>query len=122
MSASSAIRGDQFRPLKNTVFVSELDRGPRQTPAGVLIPDDDMTERGVRDRWAKVYAVGPEVSDLQPGQWVLVKHGRWTHGITLDLAGAAPVRVWRVDYPEHVLLATDTDPRTSRPVQLHLVV
>ena len=112
--AITRIKGDSFRPIKNNVFVTEIEAGPSITHGGILIPDDNMTDRGIRDRWARVYAVGPEVDDLNVGEWVLVKHGRWTLGIDLELASET-VRVWRVEYPESVLVATDVDPRLRLP-------
>ena len=115
------VRADSFRPLKDRVFVTDLDAGMHLTPAGIIIPDDNMKDRGVRDRWARVYAVGPEITDLQPGEWVLVKHGRWTTGIDLELA-SGNFRVWAVDYPESVLLATDGDPREALPATFDNIV
>lgn len=111
------VKAKGLTPLKNTVFVHEMDAGPRKTYGGIIIPDDNMKESGVHPRWAKVYAVGPEVDDLEPGQWVLIKHGRWTLGLDLELEDET-VRIWRVEYPDSVELACDEDPRNSLPVIL----
>jgi len=115
------VKGDTFHPLKDKVFVSDLDAGMHLTSAGIIIPDDAMKERGIRDRWARVYAVGPEITDIQSGEWVLVKHGRWTTGIDLELT-SGNVRVWAVDYPENVLIATDEDPREALPTTFDNIV
>lgn len=116
------IKAEKFTPIKKAVFVTDLDRGPHRTAGGILLPDDDMTERGIRPRWGRVWAVGPEVDDLVPGDWVYVEHGRWTLGIDFELPDGT-VRVWRVEYPESVLIAADHDPRefqtTAMPVELH---
>lgn len=93
-------------------MVSDLDHGVKQTAAGIILPDDNMTERGVRDRWAKVFAVGADILDVEVGQWVLLKHGRWTNGMDLDL-DSGTTRVWMIDFPEAVLLVSDEDPRTT---------
>lgn len=108
----SRIKASSFQPIKNNVFVSALDRGMQVTPHGIIIPDDNMTERGIHARWAQVFAVGPEVDDLEPGLWVLVEHGRWTNGIDLELP-TGTVRIWRVEYPKSVLMASDSDPRLT---------
>ena len=110
MSTKHRIIADTFRPLHNNVFVVELEHGPALTRAGLLIPDDNMTDRGVRNRWARVWAVGPEVTDLVVDEWVLVKHGRWTLGIEMMLAGVR-LQVWRIEYPDSILLVSDGDPR-----------
>jgi Chaperonin 10 Kd subunit len=104
------IIANALRPLKKNVFVSDLDHGPRVTPRGIIIPDDNMKNRGIRPRWGCVFAVGPEVDDLAPGDWIFVEHGRWTEGIDLDLPEGM-VRIWRVEYPKSVLMASNRDPR-----------
>lgn len=109
------IHSGALRPIRDNVFVTDLDSGPKITTGGLIIPDDNMTERGVRDRWGRVYAVGPEVNDLKPGDWVLVTHGRWTPGMDFEIGGEK-VRLWRVEYPEAVLIVSDEDPREKKHV------
>jgi hypothetical protein len=107
---TARIKAETFTPLKNNVFVSELDHGPRLTAKGIIIPDDNMKDSGIRPRWGKVFAIGPEVDDLSIGEWVYVEHGRWTNGIDLELPSGT-VRVWRIEYPKSVLMASRHDPR-----------
>ena len=41
--------------------------------------------RGIHPRWGKVIAKGHEnTDDYEVGDWILVEHGRWTRGITLE--------------------------------------
>ena len=115
------IKATGFRPIKANVFVTELDSGPHQTPGGIIIPDDNWTERGIRPRWGQVWAVGPEVKDIEVGEWVYIDHGRWTLSIDLALPDGV-VRVWKVDWPEGVLLAAHADPREWQQVSLQPVV
>lgn len=98
-----------FRPLKDYVFVTDLEAGARKTLAGIIIPNDDMKNTGIRDRWGKVWAVGPEVDDLKPGDWIFIKHGRWTNGIELQTPDGT-IKVWRAEYPESTLLVSDENP------------
>lgn len=111
------VKAKSLQPLKNTVFVEEMDAGPKMTQGGLILPDDNMKESGVRPRWCKVFAVGPDVEDLVPGQWILVKHGRWTMGLDVEFEDRT-VRLWRVEYPESTELVCDEDPRTSLPTIL----
>ena len=104
-----SIEATSFRPLHAQVFVADLEHGVRKTEAGILIPDDNMSNRGIRERWARVYAIGPEVEGVEVGEWVLVEHGRWTNGIDFTENGE-PIKLWRIDYPDAVLLASDTNP------------
>jgi co-chaperonin GroES (HSP10) len=117
MTPQTRIQADGFRPLKDNVFVTDLDSGPHKTAAGLLIPDDNMTTRGVRPRWARVWCVGPEVTEVRSGDWVLIEHARWTTAFELELPGKT-VRLWRVEWPKSVLLAADDDPREFQPTSL----
>lgn len=108
---------EAFRPLKNNVFVTDLDSGPHATAAGIIIPDDNFSERGVHPRWARVWAIGPEVQDIEIGEWIYVQHARWTNSIDLAMPKGV-VRIWRVEWPESVLLAAAEDPRTVLPITL----
>lgn len=106
-------QAENFRPLADKVFVTDLDSGIRKTEGGIILTDDDMKQAGIRPRWAKVWKVGPLVDDLQTGNWVLVEHGRWTNGIDLETPEGT-LRVWMIDYPAHVLCMTAEDPRLER--------
>lgn len=106
------IVADRLQPIRDKVFVTDMEAGVRLTTGGIILPDDDMKESGVHPRWAKVYAVGPEVDGLTPGDWILLAHGRWTNGIDLEIGGEA-IRVWCIDYPDGVILVADEDPRLA---------
>lgn len=84
MSVSDPVKLKVLRPIKNKVVVSDMKFGERYTAGGIFIPSDDGQIQGVHPRWGKVYAVGPDQKDVQPGQWILVAHGRWTRGIEIE--------------------------------------
>jgi hypothetical protein len=64
-----------------------------------------MKNTGIRPRWGKVYALGPDVRDIKIGQYVMISHGRWTRGIKIeDENGEVTIR--KVD-PKDVLLVSD---------------
>ena len=111
------IYAESFRPIKKNVFVSDLDSGPHISSGGIIIPDDNGIDRGIHPRWGRVWAIGPDVTDLEVGEWVLMEHGRWTLSIDLDLAEGL-VRVWKIDWPEHVLVAASEDPRAYKVTSL----
>jgi co-chaperonin GroES (HSP10) len=79
----ATIHGD-ITPLKNKVLVKTIEKGQQITKGGIIIPDDDGKDRGIRPRWAEVYRVGKGIDFVQEGQWVLIEHGRWSKGFTLD--------------------------------------
>lgn len=107
------IKADSFRPIKENVFVSDLDTGPHITAGGIIRPDDNMTATGVRPRWGRIWAIGPEVEGVQVGEWVFIEHARWTNSIDIELPSGL-VRIWKVDWPGSVLLASPNDPREKQ--------
>lgn len=113
MAIHNPISAGAFQPLHENVFVTDLDSGMHVTTGGIIRVDDDMAERGIRPRWAKVWAVGPEVTDIKPGEWIYIEHARWTNAIDMNLA-SGKVKVWRVEYPKSVLLASKEDPREAQ--------
>ena len=98
-----------IRALRNKVLVHNIEQGQKKTKNGIIILDDDGKERGIRERWAQVYSVGPDVDDLLVGQWVLIKHGRWSRGINISSDGSKTI-IRQVDYPDALLLVSDEYP------------
>ena len=81
---NNVIKGN-LKPIKDKVLVSDMHFGEQKTASGLIIKNDDGTTRGIYPRWGKVYAKGPDnIEDYKVGDWILIEHGRWTRGITLD--------------------------------------
>jgi len=108
-TSATRIKANGFRPYKGMVFVTDMDKGDKVTKGGLIILDDNMTNRGIRARWARVWAIGSGVEDIEVGQWVLVEHGRWSNRITIEMEGES-VDVWRIEYPESALVVSDEQP------------
>jgi co-chaperonin GroES (HSP10) len=103
------IARDKLRPLNDSVIVSDMVFDERITTGGIVLLNDNGKGTGIRPRWAQVYAVGPEQTDLLVGQWICVAHGRWTRGIDIeDAAGKRTLR--RID-PKDVLLVSNEQPQ-----------
>lgn len=99
-----------LQPLGNTIIVTDMSFDARITTSGIIIPGDDGKNSGIRPRWAKVYALGPEHNDeqIEIGKWILISHGRWTRGIDIeDDEGKKTIR--KVD-PKDILLVSDELP------------
>lgn len=97
-----------IRALRDHIIVEELKFGERTTKTGVILINDDAKTTGIRPRWGKVLAVGPEQKDVAEGQWVMVEHGRWTRGVKIEFEGVDKV-IHRVD-PTAILLVSDEEP------------
>ena len=83
----NSVKGN-LRAIKNRVLVTEMHFGEQTTNGGIIIKDDNGTTRGIYSRWAKVYAKGPSnVDEYNVGDWIMVEHGRWTRGISVDTNG-----------------------------------
>lgn len=102
------VRGS-VRALYDQVIVSDMQFGERVSKGGIIIMDDDAKSRGIRPRWAKVYVVGHEQKDIEPGQWILVEHGRWTRGFKLIDSDGVERVIHRVDV-EGILAVSDELP------------
>lgn len=96
----------QLTPLKDCVLVSEMNFEFRVTSAGIILPSDDAKDSGIRPRWAKVYAIGPEQQDVSVGQWICVAHGRWTRGVEIVDASGNKTTIRKVDNKD-ILLVSD---------------
>ncbi len=95
----------KLKALGDTVIVSDMEFDQRISAGGIVILNDDMKNSGIRPRWGKVYAVGPEQKSIQVGQYVMVAHGRWTRGLKIeDESGEKTVR--KVDTKD-ILLVSD---------------
>lgn len=109
-SAFSAhqIKKDQLKPLGNVVIVSDMNFDERLSSGGIVLLNDNGKSLGIRPRWGKVYAVGPDQHDIKVGTWICVEHGRWTRGIEVeDETGKQMLR--RID-PTNVLANADELP------------
>lgn len=111
MPASGYRIQEDVSPLKDHVLVVNMEQGERTTAGGIILRDDNGKDHGIRPRWAQVYKVGSNVNYLEPGQWILVEHGRWTYGIVVELPEAEgdDFYLQRVDV-EGILAVSDEKP------------
>lgn len=105
---NTKLNGDNIIPLANNILVTDMNFEYRVTTAGIILPRDDGKDSGIRPRWCKIYAVGPEQHDpeLIPGRYILVSHGRWTRGLDLELPDGTNITIRKVDLNE-ILLVSD---------------
>jgi hypothetical protein len=98
----------EIRPLRNSVIVTDMTFEGRQLSSGIVLLGDDGKTDGIRPRWARVYAIGPEQSDVRVGQWVLIEHGRWSRGLKI-LKEDQEFTIRRAD-PEAIIFVADERP------------
>lgn len=96
-----------LRVLGNKVMVTDMEFDARVTDSGIILPGDDMEQRGIRPRWCRVIAKGPEQEDVEVGEWVYVDHGRWTRGVDIfDTDSETEMTIRMVD-PKDMILRND---------------
>jgi len=74
-------------PLKDNVIVSDMNFDDEVSKVGIILRSQDGKSDGIKPRLGKVWAIGPTQQDVKVGEWVLIEHGRWTRGITVEEDG-----------------------------------
>jgi len=105
MSTFDPKKINKFRALQDYVIVTDMNFKEKISHGGIIIPNSDGKLEGIHARWGRVYSVGNRQQDIREGQYVLVKHGRWTRGTLIeDQQGEKTIR--RID-PADILLVSD---------------
>lgn len=106
---NSVFEPDRIKSIKalhDHVIVCDMNFDQKISNGGIIIPSGDGKLEGIHPRWARVYAVGKKQQDVRVGQYVLVKHGRWTRGINIqDEQGAKTIR--RIDSADILMISDD---------------
>ena len=77
----------------------------KKTRSGIFISEKDGTADAIRPRWFKIYAVGSDITDVSPEQYVYVEHGRWSAGMKVD----DDLKLYLLDNKD-MLLVSDEEP------------
>jgi co-chaperonin GroES (HSP10) len=83
-------------PIKDNVLVSDMNFSEEVSKVGIILRSQDGKSEGIKPRWGRVWAIGPEQQDVKVGDWILLEHGRWTRGITVEEDGKEIV-IRRID-------------------------
>lgn len=101
-------RIDKLVPLGDNILVRDMSFEGRKLASGIFLLNDDGKTEGIRPRWARVYAIGPDQEDVVPGQWVMIEHGRWSRGIEVEINNEQ-FTLRRVD-PKCIMFVSDDEP------------
>lgn len=116
-TAFDTVQINNFKALHDTVIVSDMNFSEKLSHGGIVLPFSDGKLEGIHPRWGKVYAVGPTQTNISVGQYVCVKHGRWTRGHEIeDVTGKHTIR--RID-PADILLVSN-EPMRDETLGSHL--
>ena len=115
-----------IKPLKERVLAELLGLHERVTASGIILQAENGKERGIRPRWAKVHLVGEGIDWVEPGQYVLVSHGRWSRQFECEHNGEK-LKLVHLDNKEVLAVQdeepnddfigsnTDTSPNSTKP-------
>lgn len=104
----SKIRG-KLEPLRDKVFFSDMNFEEEVTAAGIVLTSDNGKGQGIKPRWAKVWAVGPEQKDVKVGEWILMEHARWTREFLHEDEDGTVTKLHMADL-KAIMLAADEKP------------
>lgn len=97
---------DSIKPIRDHVMIVDMNFESRTSAGGIILNSDNGKDSGIRPRWGRVYAVGSEQTDVKPGEWILVEHGRWTRGFELE-DGQGQVVVARFVETKAIMMVSD---------------
>ena len=105
--APHQITRDTIKAIKKDIIVTDMAFDSRLSNGGIVLLNDNGKSTGIRPRWGRVYAVGPDQTDVRVGQWICIAHGRWTRGLEVeDESGKRTIR--KID-PKDILLISNED-------------
>lgn len=112
MAAFAPTEVAEVQALGKDVLVHGMNfKETRTLNSGIVLLQDNGKSSGIRPRWGQVYVVGPDQTDVAPGQWICVAHGRWTRGLDVkDCEGEKTIR--KID-PNDILLVSDEPPESD---------
>jgi co-chaperonin GroES (HSP10) len=98
-----------IKPLRDSVFVTDMEFGEQKTKSGIYIPTDNGKTQGIHPRWGRVWAVGNDQKDVSVGEWILVEHGRWTRTVEVETETGEVLEVRMVD-SDAIMMSADERP------------
>lgn len=105
---------DGVRALHDHVIVRDMNFGARKLASGIFLLNDDGKTEGIRPRWARVYAVGPNQKDVAVGQWVFIEHGRWSRGMEVEINNE--IFTLRKADPKCIIFVSDDEPTEDETI------
>lgn len=95
-------------PLHDDILVCNMSFGERKTQGGIVLLSDDGKTHGIKPRWAKVYAIGPDQKNINVGDWICIEHGRWTRVLVIEDDNGTQ-EIQKVD-KDAILLVSEEEP------------
>lgn len=98
-----------IKPLKNNIifqFLDETDTSHGKfkqiSASGFEIISSDTTDSTEKPRWAKIVALGEDVTEVVEGDYVCISPLMWTDHVTYEKA-----KYWKTDIDNLLLVSKD---------------
>jgi co-chaperonin GroES (HSP10) len=105
-----------LKPLKDKVFVTDINFDEEVTSGGIVLKSDNGKGEGVKPRWGRVWAIGPEQEDVKVGQWILMEHARWTREFQHEAEDGTITKLHMADLNAIMLVADEKPHSVQRGV------
>ena len=106
-----------IKPLRDKVLIRDMQFGIEKTAGGIYLPSDDGKSSGIHPRWGRVFAIGPEQTEVKVDQWILVEHGRWSRGTVYQTPQGEDIEIRLVDN-NAILLYSDEAPNDTQRIKM----
>jgi len=83
--------------LRDSVLLCDMEFGEEKTQSGIILKSDDGRVEGIKPRWGRVWAIGPEQTDVKVGEWVLMEHGRWSRAAEYENEDGTITKIQKAD-------------------------
>ena len=105
----SIIECNTVIPVHDHIIISGMDFDEQITKSGLIIGSDNGKSEGIKPRWAKVFAVGKDQTEIKVDDWILIEHGRWTRGLKIRIENGDEFEIRRVEN-KSIMLISDKKP------------
>jgi co-chaperonin GroES (HSP10) len=105
-----------LNPLKDKVFVTDINFDEEVTNGGIVLKSDNGKGEGVKPRWGRVWAIGPEQTDVKIGEWILMEHARWTREFQHEAEDGTITKLHMADLNAIMLVADEKPHSVQRGV------
>ncbi len=96
----------KVRPLAGKIL-GRVSFDEHISEGGIVISvNDNAKSEGIRPRWTKIWQVGEGVTDVKPGDWVMVEHGRWSFKTEITDDNGKKIEFMQID-PNAIMLIGD---------------
>ena len=96
-------------PLRDKVFFSDMNFDEEVTSSGIVLQSDNGKGGGIKPRWGRVWAVGPDQTDIKVGEWILMEHARWTREFEYEADDGTVTKLHMADL-KAIMCAADEKP------------